>query len=272
MKFIHLSDLHIHTHEQDNKDVISVLSFVAKIYPDHRLIITGDITDDGKLEQLENAYEFFKPFQGRVFICPGNHDFGAAGNFYSYERAVRFDDILAKQLNQGGTFKGDSTPVVNILGDGNRKIMLIALDSNLETEEPFDFACGEIGKSQLNALNTILTTIPNTEMVKVLFFHHHPFMHNNPFMELVDARALAKTIYNRVDLVLFGHKHEMKEWKKRYGAKYVLASDNSPGKDYAKEITIDEKGISVNLIPIREGVKAIGVERKGSALDKGQTG
>jgi 3',5'-cyclic AMP phosphodiesterase CpdA len=255
MKFIHLSDLHIHTRQNDNQDAFSLLRFVSKAYPDHRLIITGDIADDGTIEQFENAYELFKPFVGKVFICPGNHDFGAAGNFYSYERAVHFDDILAKPLSQGGTFKGDSTPVVNILKDDNREMMLIALDSNLETEQPFDFACGEIGESQLNALNTILSTVQNAGMVKVLFVHHHPFVRNNPFMELIDAKALAKTIYNRVDLVLFGHKHEMGEWKNRYGAKYVLASDNSPGKDYAaKEITIDQEGVSVNAIPIRGGV------------------
>lgn len=153
-------------------------------------------------------------------------------------------------MNQGGTFKGDSTPVVNTLNDGNIKIMLIALDSNLETEQPFDFACGEIGDSQLSALNTILSTVPGAGMVKVLFFHHHPFMVNDPFMELKDAKALAKIVYNRVDLILFGHKHEMNQWEKRWGTKYMLASDNSPGKRFAKEITIDGKDISVQPIQI----------------------
>ena len=30
--------------------------------------------------------------------------------------------------------------------------MFIALDTNLETVHPFDFACGEVGDFQLNAL------------------------------------------------------------------------------------------------------------------------
>jgi len=83
-----------------------------------------------------------------------------------------------------------------------------------------------------------------------LFFHHHPFMHNNPFMELKDARDLAKIIYSRVNLILFGHKHEMRAWQNVWGAEYVLASDNSPGKDYAKEISIDQGGISIKPVPI----------------------
>ena len=251
MKFLHLSDLHIHTHDADNKDAISMLEFVVRTYPDHRLIITGDIADDGTNEQFKNAYALLEPFKGRVFISPGNHDFGAVGSFYSYERAIRFDEILAKGLEQGGTFKGDSTPVVNMLRDGSTEIMLIALDSNLETDHPFDFACGEIGKSQLSALNTILTTTASAGMVKVLFFHHHPFMVNDPFMELKDAKALARVVYGRIDLVLFGHKHEMKQWEKRWGTKYILASDNSPGKLFAKEITIDGTGISPPIpVPI----------------------
>jgi 3',5'-cyclic AMP phosphodiesterase CpdA len=249
MKFIHLSDLHIHTHDSDNADVTSMLNFVSENYPDHRLIITGDIADDGTLEQFENAYALLQPFKDKIFICPGNHDFGAAGNFYSDERALRFDEFLAKQLNQGGTFKGDSTSVVNLIRDDSTEIMLIALDSNLETQHPFDFACGEIGESQLSSLNTILTARSSAGMVKVLFFHHHPFMVNDPFMELKDAKALARTVYGRVDLVLFGHKHEMKQWEKRWGTKYILASDNSPGKQFAKEITIDQTGISVASVP-----------------------
>ena len=48
---------------------------------------------------------------------PGNHDFGAAGNFYSRERALRFDEMLSKTLKQGGTFTGEAAPVANIVGD-----------------------------------------------------------------------------------------------------------------------------------------------------------
>jgi 3',5'-cyclic AMP phosphodiesterase CpdA len=250
MKFLHLSDLHIHSSASDNTDVISMFDFIAEKYPDHRLIITGDITDDGSPRQYENAYALLKPFANKIYIAPGNHDFGAAGNFYSHERALRFDAMLAQPLGQGGTFKGDSTPVVNMLEENGLKIMLIALDSNLETHHPFDFACGEIGETQLNALKTILNASLGTEFVNVLFFHHHPFMVNDPFMELKDAKDLARIVYGKVSLILFGHKHEMSAWERRWGTRYMLASDNSPGKRYAKEITIDRTAITVSSIPV----------------------
>jgi hypothetical protein len=69
-------------------------------------------------------------------------------------------------------------------------------------------------------------------------------------MEMKDAAALARVVYGRVDVILFGHKHEMKQWENRWGTKYILASDNSPGKKYAKEITIDKKGVAVQPILI----------------------
>ena len=70
-------------------------------------------------------------------------------------------------------------------------------------------------------------------------------------MELTDARRLMRTIYTWVDVVLFGHKHVMGRWENVNGVSFILASDNSPGKDYAREIVIDPgKPIAVNEIKI----------------------
>jgi 3',5'-cyclic AMP phosphodiesterase CpdA len=248
MKFIHLSDLHFHRSKKDNKEATSVLEFIKKQYPDHYLIVTGDIADDGHEEQFKRASTAFKPFEGKIYICPGNHDFGAAGNFYSRERAERFDEMLAIPFQQGGTFSRDNTPVVNIVEEKNDRVMLIALDTNLETDHPFDFACGEVGEKQLASLDTILTT--TQDMIKVLFFHHHLFIHNNPFMELRDAYELMRVIFNRVDLILFGHKHVSKQWNNTGGFDYILAADNSPGKDFAREISIEKNKIKVADIKI----------------------
>jgi hypothetical protein len=79
--------------------------------------------------------------------------------------------MLSKPLNQGGTFTGDATPVVNIVDGAGERIMLIALDTNLETDHPFDFACGEVGEAQLSFLENLLDAPTSKEMQKVLFFH-----------------------------------------------------------------------------------------------------
>ena len=98
MQFIHLSDLHFHRAKKDNKKATDTLKVVKDRYANHILIITGDIVDDGHETQYERAFDALKPFKGRVFICPGNHDFGAAGNFYSRERAQRCDEFLSNPL------------------------------------------------------------------------------------------------------------------------------------------------------------------------------
>lgn len=250
MKILHLSDLHIHGNRSDNKEVDDLFKSIQRNgkLKNHKLVITGDITDDGSIEQFKEADRIFEPFAGRIYFCPGNHDYGAAGNLYSKERAIRFDQMLTLKYNQGGTFTGDSTPVVNMFHES--KVAFIALDSNLETTSPFDFACGEIGEFQLLALANDLSTIPS-DYVKVLFFHHHPFMVNDPFMELKDANSLARIVYSKVDLILFGHKHVRGKWEKRWGTQLILASDNSSDKNYVSEISIENKVVSAVDLKIR---------------------
>lgn len=250
MKFLHISDLHFHRNQDDNREANALLKFIGTKYPAHIVIVTGDITDDGHEKQYQNALDALSPFKGRVFIAPGNHDFGATGSFFSRERAERFDRFLAGPLEQGGTFYGPNSPVVNVLKEGGQDIMLIALDTNLETDHPWDFACGKVGEAQLGALETILCTDTARDAVKILFFHHHPFMHNNPFMELMDAKALMRMVYGRIHVMAFGHKHVSAEWKQWGGIPWVIASDNSPGKKWAREITVDKAAVTVKSVSV----------------------
>lgn len=250
VKILHISDLHFHTNGKDNKKIVKTLDSIKEKYTKHYLVVTGDIVDDGHEKQFKNAYNALKDFKGRIFIVPGNHDYGAAGNFYSKERAERFDEMLSKPLEQGGTFSFDNSPVVNVVGHGSDRVMFIGLDSNLETESPFDFACGEIGKFQRRSLAELLSDSSATSMKKIIFFHHHPFLRKDPFMEMKDSSKLARTIYGKVDAVMFGHKHEMDLIDNTWGIKFILASDNSPGKDKAGEITIEDGKMSFQYVQI----------------------
>ncbi|MCP5104877.1 MAG: hypothetical protein GY950_15935 [bacterium] len=69
-------------------------------------------------------------------------------------------------------------------------------------------------------------------------------------MELKDAEKLARVVYNRIDVMLFGHKHVMGKWENRWGIKFILASDNSPGKSKAAEVTISNSTISMQYVDI----------------------
>jgi 3',5'-cyclic AMP phosphodiesterase CpdA len=252
MKFIHISDLHFHGRKKDNKVVSKSLKFIAKEYPEHYLIVTGDITDDGLPEQYDRAFESLSAFIGRIFICPGNHDFGAAGLMYERERAMLFDTKLSKPLGQNGIFAGSTQPVTNIVRTAGAQVLLIAVNSTPEAENFFDFEVGEIGKKQLSALGDILADPRNAAMTKFLFLHHHPvpFMGFGPFSELKDARELVRLVYQRIDVLLFGHRHVSKMWVDMIGVRFVLRADNAPGKDYAREISVTKRDIAVTDISI----------------------
>jgi 3',5'-cyclic AMP phosphodiesterase CpdA len=253
MKFIHISDLHFG--KTPDKIIEDTLSFINLTYPKHKLIITGDIVNDGEEVQFNRAYTALVPFiaDQRIFICPGNHDFGEDGVKYSYERAERFDRLLSEPLQQGGTFAGDNDPVVNI-PEADEKVVLIALDTNLQTYDRTDLARGWVGATQLSWLNDHLMDKKYDNHVKILFFHHHPFIHTDPILVLEDADELMHAISNKVDVVCFGHKHRRDFWQDYEDGdikiNYVLASDNSPGKEWAWEIDITHGVVTAGPIKI----------------------
>lgn len=258
MKFLHISDLHIQSEDTDdnygkdfNLRIYSLLKDIKAKYENHYLIVTGDITNDGKEDQYQIAQQYFNDFQGKVFFCPGNHDFGLQGNYYSEERARRFDNMLMMPFKQDGTFKGDQTPIVHTLRDDKAIVRLIGLDSNLETDNSLDFACGEIGATQMKFLNSILSSPTVPEMRTLLYFHHHPFMHANFVMKLRDSDDFMRMTYNKnVDIVLFGHKHESKMWEKKNGFPCFLAADNYQAKRSTREIVVDGSTVTVNELTI----------------------
>lgn len=247
IKFLHISDLHFHKSDKKNAKILKTLSNIEKRCPKHKIILTGDITDDGDKKQYSNAIKALEPFKGRLFVAPGNHDYGKSGNFYHINCEKHFNTMFVKKLGLEGF--SNNTPVVSIIEE-KFNVAVIALDTNLRTEHPFDFACGEVGTKQLRALDSILKRKTLENHIKILIFHHHPFMFNNPFMELKDAKKLWKIIYNRVDVVAFGHKHESSMWKNYGGVPFVLSSDDTPGKKYAREIKIQDSKISVKNVRI----------------------
>jgi 3',5'-cyclic AMP phosphodiesterase CpdA len=252
LKFIHVSDLHFHRKPEHNLAIVGTLDYIREEYPHHYLIVTGDIVDDGHEAQYQQAQQALLPFRGRIFICPGNHDFGIRGNLYSADCAAGFDRWLAGPLDQGGTFAGENFPILHLLEDGGQRILLIALDTNLETSNPLSLACGQVGMTQLDALNTLLSDQALTGMIVMVFFHHHPFLHNDRFLKLLDARELMRILYGRVHVVLFGHRHVSKMWRNALGIPYILACDDTPGKAYAREITIVQQQIDINVITIED--------------------
>jgi 3',5'-cyclic AMP phosphodiesterase CpdA len=246
MKFIHISDLHFKEKHLKNVSARALLDFIWDKYSDHKLIVTGDITNDGEFYEYQEASAALLRFNGNIFICPGNHDFGIGGAGYSIHRAERFDSMLSEPLGQG-TFAGSKNPVIYPLEDNALQVLLIPLDTTLAEESIHDLFCGEVGGRQLAFLEEKLADPQYAGYTKLLFFHHHPFIHS-AIKRLKDADKLLATIQGKVDIVCFGHDHVSGMWQDRDSVKYFLAADKSPDSDRFREIDITNGTITINEI------------------------
>jgi len=263
MKFIQISDLHFSHNPDDNHDIVVMLDFIQANYQDHYLIVTGDIVNGGLAkpeEEYKKARNALLPFRDKIFICPGNHDFGQGGTQYSDKRAKLFDSMLSLYFNPEATFSGIySKPVVSEPEsyNDNEKVVLIALDTNKQTKSNLDLGRGAVGTYQLEMLQGILIDTQYSDHTKILFFHHHPFIHEllaNLALKLEDAdklENLLRTVDPKVDILCFGHKHKQNSWRNRIGVEYVLASGKSPEEKEAWEIDITNKAITINSVRIR---------------------
>ena len=251
MKLLHISDTHFHA-IANNDALLRRFTYIQSNYTDHKIIITGDVTDDGTKKQYAIASRILKPFKGRVFFCPGNHDYGILGIFYAEKAARRFDEF-ATAFNEGRFI--NKVPLVFKI----ENVQIILLNSNLKTEDPSDFSCGEIGKGQLKILKKILKESLPKESVRIVCLHHHPFIHSDPTMKLLDAKDFVRAIRGKIDILLFGHKHLQAQWVNKIGVKFVLASGALFEESVAKEVTIEGTDVSVASVPIVRGVEAVKV-------------
>jgi len=198
-EYIHISDLHINDDIEHNNKVHQNLIKLHNLYPDAYFISTGDNTNNGDEKEYTTLTNIFDFIKDKLIIVPGNHDYGVLGNFYQASHERNYHQFI------------DHKYTCHYIND-DEKILIIGLDSNLRTIDPFDFACGEIGETQLIMLNDYLYAKKYTDYKKIVYLHHHPFMHTDPTMKLYDSNALMPLLAKHIDCLLFGHKHTQEMW------------------------------------------------------------
>jgi 3',5'-cyclic AMP phosphodiesterase CpdA len=274
IKFIHLSDLHIHgsNMKEDNVNTVKIIDYIIARYADYNkgekpvVLITGDITDDGKKNQYKNAVKILGPLVNEgfeVLACPGNHDYGPAGNIYTEKSQQLFQDyILGELLNIKKA--GDSSVTMEDLypmQKSSEEVLFIGLDSVVGNEdELLHFASGEVGKPQRKKLTEILLDPSNTGKKIVVYFHHHPFyrhLFKKLTLEMDDAKEVMRILSTRVDFACFGHKHESDIWTAEHGIDWILASGkttqrNDLYKFQFREVTIDGDDNDVSMITFKK--------------------
>lgn len=229
---------------------------------------------DRTIASLQKAAGLFSLLpSGRVFLVPGNHDYGLWGNLYGEEYIAAFDDHLFNRINRNtdGSFTVATTvlspdlslrpmsarfPISYVITRlGQPLVALLGLNTIAEpTLDPTILATGSVGGNQLTCIEHYFVGanfMPNLGQAlgicQICFFHHHPWVHSDPLMKLRDADQLLPQLRNKTDLILFGHRHKERRYESasvpfgglRFGA---IAAGSSRAENHAWEIDI----VSVN--------------------------
>lgn len=207
MKIFHVSDIHVGKNTNHDHYLKAFLDLVrSRVKQKNLLIVTGDITDDGRKKQYEKAYKLFDSLEGNVLFVPGNHDYATEGVFFSrrkYERWQAFSGhyvsrFLLKFRHQNWKQLGKRVVY-------NDEIAIVLLDSvPPHGGVPWAYARGVVPASQIALLGDVERKFPNHKLLCAL--HHHPF-DKDWFLELANAQALINATYGLYDTVLFGHRH-----------------------------------------------------------------
>lgn len=186
--------------------------------PDWHLVITGDITDTGAREEMEEAKKILAPIWDPeiLSVVPGNHDYPAKV-IAAYGRSFELDvpDDYEKQRRLFRSFFGELMepsegfrswfPIVKLLP--KQRLALVLMDSL--TEQGL-YAGGVIGSRQLGLLRRVLDQLHKSpqscEWPIVVALHHSP-LDSSAKMGLEDCDQLLEACRGRVSAVINGHIH-----------------------------------------------------------------
>lgn len=258
MKIIHLSDTHIGHGNCDLqfRKIVDDLTLWRPCAPERHLIIhTGDLVDraadSASIDLAHDLLSELRNFGYRVLLCPGNHDYGDSLSMspaFAAQFHTRFREFLFPTTQDTASF-----PTLHTIGD----YAFIGLDSNEGELHWYDrfFAEGEFGREQLGRLARLLEQQHGLGKRIVLYFHHHPFPYGfmvlpgsheaggisqwimlltRSFRRLKDAFSFNQTVRDRVQLLLFGHRHfglDCRAESGKYGIPLAFDGSSSTGKD-----------------------------------------
>ncbi len=232
MMLVQLSDIHVGSQFQPHV-FDRVVDEVNGLEPD-AIVITGDLTNEGLIEEYEIARDLVSRFNAkRIIPMSGNHDYRNTG-YLVFKKYFPFNSV-------------------NNLGGG---VVLVTLG----TARP-DRNQGEVGYRQNLWLER--TMREHSDRVKIVAMHHHlieiPDTGSN-MVTVIDAGDVLRTILaTDVDLVLCGHKH--RPWIWNFGSLEIVNAGTATSKrvrglfaNTYNIVTVEDRKIQVDL-------KIVGGER-----------
>jgi 3',5'-cyclic AMP phosphodiesterase CpdA len=178
---------------------------------DH-VALSGDLSNLALETEFDRVFHLLKLLGGwnRVSVVPGNHDYytwGAAETrrfekvFYPFMFKRDFSDLDV-----------DVYPYVKEIGE----LKLIGINSATRTIPPLSY--GTLGEGQLERVEKILAAPDSSSHLTCLLCHHA--LHRRDLVTEMSSgllhrdRLLALIDKYKVDLVLYGHDHRGREWRR----------------------------------------------------------
>jgi 3',5'-cyclic AMP phosphodiesterase CpdA len=152
------------------------------------VLATGDLVDEGTVEEYERLRDIVVPLRAPLYLIPGNHDNRENLTTVFHDHAY---------LPPAGDF------IQYVVED--YPVRLIALDTLIDGQATGDM-CGE----RLSWLDERLAEAP--ERPTLLFMHHPPFLTGMRKMDqsgLTDSKPLSDVVsrHDHVELIISGHLH-----------------------------------------------------------------
>lgn len=187
---VHISDIHFGDACADKLDAAS--RAIAAIGPDC-VILTGDLTQEGKREEFAQASKWLNAIQAPIVACPGNHDTPM------FNLALRFLDPFGRFRRLGLLSTWHSI-------DGS--VHVEAANSARGLQGRMDWSQGDYGQPDVFAALDRL--VRSRAPYKILALHHPP---ETPIGAAVTSEPLGVDLFIKhlacgsPDLLLCGHVH-----------------------------------------------------------------
>jgi 3',5'-cyclic AMP phosphodiesterase CpdA len=205
MKFAHLSDLHFGHHVSPRK-LRSLRDDLALQSPE-LLVITGDITDRGRISQFREAIDFLKSLEIPYIAVPGNREI-AISAFWEW----MFGRFSMRRFR---FFFGKSDRILHVVDE--QKVVFIGLNSIRQLPSwP-----GQISRQTRYWLKAQAQAGEFSDYMKVLFIHHPviPVIRSSSFWAhtLSDAGEILNVCSVSGNwIILQGHKHRSSVMEVRF--------------------------------------------------------
>ncbi|HEY6100645.1 MAG TPA: metallophosphoesterase [Anaeromyxobacter sp.] len=191
----HISDLHLGRDRRT--DAAAARLAIALLETDvDTVLVTGDVTDSGRLSELAKFERMFAPLRGRLVVVPGNHD--------------RLGDDAARELMVGARVRAEARPGLHV----------VQVDSTAPSNRTLLACHGALSAADIAAVDSAVDAAQPGALVVVMLHHHLLPLPEDLLVERLAnllglpnaaelrlGRILLERLRGRCDLVAHGHRH-----------------------------------------------------------------